>query len=455
MKPALFAAIESQNLERIAYVLSRSGTNVEEEYDLNNGNILRPIHYAGFYAAHYAPDVVDMLAKAGADINSRAKVRTLNKNYETIYVESETALYIAVSDNSLRTAEALLRNGANPDLLDQDRTPLCLAVAIRSHEMVNLLVRYKASLGSVGPGCITSPLQQATIRGFAELLYTLVQLGADPKEVDKDGLTLMELAKAKGKLASIAMLKLLADKNHDSAAKIADFFNKTQASNGFFGFWQELDPFAQSLFDLGYPNFPVTNNGRTALHWAALAWFPSSIESFLAQGCDIDAKDDGGRTPLMCAAVGSDNKEYSEWKNQIPTMRLLLNANSNMEEIDSTGKTALLLAIEWNNFEAATFLCREGANVNVENPYGVVPLSIAAKENNPKFLSELLHAGADINHRDKDGKTVMELPNLQSEVEAVLLAWIEKEQLSSPTITALGRDTSSPIEPTPKKNTTL
>ena len=69
--------------------------------------------------------------------------------------------------------------------------------------------------------------------------------------------------------------------------------------------------------------------------------------------------------------------------------------------------TALHWATYRDDAESAALLIRAGADVNVQNSYGVPPLSIAAANGNASIVALLLDAGADPNTVLRGGETVL------------------------------------------------
>jgi len=69
--------------------------------------------------------------------------------------------------------------------------------------------------------------------------------------------------------------------------------------------------------------------------------------------------------------------------------------------------TALHWAAHLDNLEIAQLLVKNGANVKVENRYGVTPLSLACANGNTALVDLLLKAGADANTTLRGGETVL------------------------------------------------
>ena len=92
---------------------------------------------------------------------------------------------------------------------------------------------------------------------------------------------------------------------------------------------------------------------------------------------------------------------------------MLIQAGANINTVSRDGRTALLFAIQWGECPqygldpAIGLLIAHGANVN-QRTRGCSPLYAAARFANARIVSELLHAGADVNLvEDESGMTVL------------------------------------------------
>lgn len=164
-------------------------------------------------------------------------------------------------------------------------------------------------------------------------------------------------------------------------------------------------------------------NGQTALMWGQIGaryvgrYNPEVVKALIAAGANVNAFDERGRTPLMLAAQ-ADLVESVE-------ALLEVGAKSNVNTKDKEGNTALIHA--FYSFYYTTdhsvahpspvivkALIAGGANVNDVNSSGQTPLMLAAQVNSLEAVKILLAAGASVEAKDKKGKTVLMYDSLYS-----------------------------------------
>jgi uncharacterized protein len=113
--------------------------------------------------------------------------------------------------------------------------------------------------------------------------------------------------------------------------------------------------------------------------------------------------DSDGRTPLIQAATD----------NRLELAKLLLESGANVDAQDRLGKSALHYAAQEYHCEMARLLLASGASVDVQDKHGNTPLwrAVFNSRGRGDVISILLKAGADKSHRNKTGKTPLELAN--------------------------------------------
>lgn len=114
---------------------------------------------------------------------------------DSLYGKGTTLLFTAIKkDRTHKIATYLLENGANPNLVTDDLTPLMYAVAYQNSAMVKELTGYKADVNF-----ISKEKQSAIVFAIkgrnAETLQLLMDGGADPSINLKDDYSAIDLAK--------------------------------------------------------------------------------------------------------------------------------------------------------------------------------------------------------------------------------------------------------------------
>ena len=109
------------------------------------------------------------------------------------------------------------------------------------------------------------------------------------------------------------------------------------------------------------------DDGRTPLHYVANEGHMEIAELLISKGADLNAKDKIRGTPLHYAAA-YDHKEIVE---------LIIAADADLKAKDEEGATPLHNAAFIGNKEIAQLLIAKGANVNAKDDVGDTPLDFA------------------------------------------------------------------------------
>ena len=241
---------------------------------------------------------------------------------------------------------------------DEDgNTALHLAVDKGDLAAVRSLAKTSPQLVNQKNKAGVTPLMMAVANGWDEGAEALAAAGADCQAKDEDGRNLAWLAADTGKLA---LLKWAAGKGVNCLA--ADSY------------------------------------GRTPLHQAAYRNL-ECVQWLVAQGADINAKTQGGETPLACAI----NQE------KLDVTQYLIGKGADLRGVDNGGATLLHRAARKRNPEFAKLLLAKGADVNARDKRGVTPLHRAADSKSAIATLQLLLAqGADCAAKDNTGKTPLD-----------------------------------------------
>jgi ankyrin repeat protein len=262
-----------------------------------------PLMYAVLYGD---VDAVRLLLDSKADPNVRNEA-------------GATALLWAVDD--LEKTRMLLEAKADPNVRSDDgRTPLLSAITrVGCGDVVKLLLEYKANPSATahsyrGP---TTPLRQAADFGDDALVKILIESGAD--------------------LKGTAMFAVISALNANSPACVDHFI-------------KSVDPRAMkgALLFLVPPRGSPNGFGNATL-----------IKKAIAQGADVNAKDEVGCTVLMLAA-GSE--AFSP-----ETIKLLIDEKADVNVKSANGETALDYAKRGGQTKVVELLVKAGAKEGKPN----------------------------------------------------------------------------------------
>jgi ankyrin repeat protein len=124
----------------------------------------------------------------------------------------------------------------------------------------------------------------------------------------------------------------------------------------------------------------------------------TAVRALLARGADVQERDTSGRTALMYAAENGDPT----------TVQALLTSGVDANAQDWQGWTALMYAAENGDVTTVQALLANRAHVNAKTAgSGWTALMSAASRGHTAVVQALLANGAEANTRDKDGQTAL------------------------------------------------
>jgi len=219
----------------------------------------------------------------------------------------------------------------------------------------------------------STPLQWAAFEGNVAEARRLIAAGADVNATNNYGINAMLLA---ADIASTELIQLLLKHGVDPDTSNTDgetpLHLVARAGN--------IEA-AKALLKAGAKVDPREKFGdQTPLMWAVVRRHPAMAEFLLEQGADVNAR--------------SAIREYQR----------VATAESRAKSLDRGGFTPLLYAARENCRECMDVLLRHGADVNLPDPSGVVPMVIAMINGNTDIAKRLIEAGADVNQWDIYGQ---------------------------------------------------
>jgi len=144
------------------------------------------------------------------------------------------------------------------------------------------------------------------------------------------------------------------------------------------------------------PLISAAGNGDTAL-----------VKLLLEKGAAIEATNSFSQTPLISAACMCPSVDMPETDNVV---RLLLDMGANIEATDKEGGTALLAAASWGRDTILKILLDRGANIEARDNKGNTALLISAAGNaypTGNAVQVLLARGGDIAATNNNGDTAL------------------------------------------------
>jgi len=375
------------------------------------------------------------LLKKGIDVNSRFEgfYRGGSKeNANDISNKQWTMLMIASFYNKVKIAELLLQNKAEINLQNKaGHTALFLACASRSEEMAKFLLD-KGANATINSKDLsgTSTLQWAIAYEWndvaEELLKQDVDVNSRSKETGRDVLmdALYSETISKDVISKIidkgANINYIDPKNGGNALMSAckrDFFDiakKIVDKGGSVNLISQTGPTPLScaseknscstelmefLIKKGAKINPTNKYGRTPLIEAASSNCIEKVKYLVEKGANINQKSDGagGVSPLSEAL----------WKTNFEIIKYLVDNGADVNIQNDNGDTALMEAV-WSekNYNAVDLLIQKGADVNKMNDDKQTPLLKAIQYNHYDIAVLLLKNGAGTDVTDFYGHTI-------------------------------------------------
>ncbi|KAI3449570.1 hypothetical protein Pfo_006235 [Paulownia fortunei] len=290
---------------------------------------------------------ISTLIEAGADVNDRDS-------------EGESLISLAVKSGNTNAVQILIESGSVID----NKIDRCLhfAAAMNRVDLMEILCLgyVDIDLNSVNSQGQTA-MHLAAIHGQVEALQFLVSVGSDVDITDCEGWTPLHYAAQEGDVEAVEHLL-----NHSVFAKYA------VTKEGKTAFALAVDKANSDLYD--------SLHLGDLLHRAARIDDVHAMKSCVAQGAEVNGRDQNGWTPLHRAA----------FMGHMESVRFLVSHGARVDLVDGTGYTPLLRAVEAGHVEVAMYLLSHGAKASLKSLKGMgVPSELECFKNHPSLVNPL------------------------------------------------------------------
>jgi ankyrin repeat protein len=375
-------------------------------------------------------------------------INYLNEGGDLFFLDEkkENLLHKATRNHHYEVIDMLIRLGINVNAINiHHETPLHQAVRFKNSEAVELLVLSNANVNAINKKKQT-PLHLAVITGKLDIIDTLLTKGAKVNYPDEIGMKAIHYAAKNGKQEVIRQLI-------NAGASILESDDRGNTPLHYAcenGLSDLITNVLRHTVIVDFKNI----YGQTVLHIACANASVDVIRALVAKGYSLEAKDNDGKVPIDYAneAQKFDNAEVlkevfnsNEYRlrkqkfqfheairkgninlalNMIDSVNInerndfyvkpiyyailcgsvklveeLLSRNAEIEQIDSLGHSALLLAIYCSDIKILELLLKAKANPN-EAFYDRTPLYRAIMKNNFPLFNTLIEYGGDILYID-------------------------------------------------------
>lgn len=297
---------------------------------------------------------VKQLLGEGADVNAKDN-------------SGLTPLHFAVIGGHEDVFELLISKGANVDSKgNMGQTPFTLAVINKRKAVADHLISKGAQIS----------LTDLARAGELERIKDLLANGADINAIDDHGWPALAGA---AESAHWDVFEYLIEQGAHMGGKIGHYALKWAAAYGSL----------QTVKYLIEQGVPVNPSPEYPSHVPLLQASTSGrhldvIALLLANGADVNAKDEEGKTSLQRAASSGS----------LEVVKYLVENGANVNERDKHSSTAVLAATFDGFAEVIHYLISKGAEPNVKTIHGQSPLYIASGKGYTRIVEILKSAGA-------------------------------------------------------------
>lgn len=337
-----------------------------------------------------------------ANLNKRITMKKLGSIIIVFFLVLTTSLRGQQVSNAVEELLKLFENGNTTEILE--------------------ILEEDPQQMKVDLGAGMTPLHYAAYFGNVSVFDYLLQKGANLNSPDQRGLAPVWFT-VSGQRPS--MLRKLIALGADLSIKNA------QGDNMLFRAITARNPeLVQILLENGFDPMQQNTYNMTPIEHATGMNSVEIINLLVSKGAGLQVP--SSRLPLLHRAAGSRGAEV---------LHYLLDRGFEIDAKDNTGRTPLMMAVDFGNLEAARALILRGTDINLANSEGIVPMQIAVKKGSADLIDLFIAKKADLNVVDgRTGKSMLHEAALRgnsSIVSKLLAAGIPKNAKDKNGYTAL------------------
>jgi ankyrin repeat protein len=280
---------------------------------------------------------------------------------------------------------------ANPDIMLEEAAQAGDMAKVQKALQQGADIDHKSDLGG------DTALTYAARYGHIDIVRLLLDKGAKIDAKNNYGQTALAQSAEHG---NIEIVRLLLEKG--ASIEAGDKYGKTPLG----------ESVEKAHFDVARALLDKGAKGKDSLLLSLAGGFVFSgietegVKFLLANGADIDARDEHSNTPLILAVEG----------NKVEIVKVLLERGAAIDARDEHGHTPLIRAVDLNNnIEVAKLLLERGADVNIQDEFGRTAIMIAVEESNLASVKLLLAGGANLSIVNAIGRTPLRIATEERE----------------------------------------
>ena len=405
---ALTEASENGHTEIVEMLLEQPGIDVNAKS--NNGNT------ALIGASHNGHiDIVARLLEEGADVNANEDTvymalmdasmeghteivemlleqPGIDVNAKNLY--GQTALYWASNNGHPKIVARLLEKGADVTMRYYEGDTVLIRASMGGHtEIVKMLLEQPGIDVNANNDYGATALSFASADGHTEIEELLIRKGVTIPEGDE----YQELRDRKERIikGKLAIINVIATKGRTNRKGMPQYAAK------FMGGKRKTRSKKQRGGGIGQSKPPPPPTANEQLLTAINDDNIEGVEIALSiPEVDINNNNGLGIGPPLLYAVD---------KGKIEIVELLLDNGADIDSIDVSHQTALMVASGMGHFDIVELLLKRGANVNATENDGYTALIHASsgEDGHPEIVKLLLEKGADVNAPENEGYTAL------------------------------------------------